>query len=158
MSHRQWPTCATPAHGPRLPLYLVPVDGHTIDTAAVREHLIATLTAGMVPDSLIVLDALPLAPTGKIDRAALPEPASTRRGITERLNNDRGRLVAGLFAEVTDGDRVGADDDFFELGGNSLSRPRWWRRVGAAPGRGAGAGVVRGTDGGGLAARAERTR
>ena len=107
-------------HGPRLALYVVPVQGHSVDTTAVREHLIATLPAVMVPDSLTVLAALPLAPTGKIDRAALPEPVVQPSTVFRAPSTDTERVLAAIVGDLLGRDRVGVDDSFFALGGDSI--------------------------------------
>ncbi|WP_320773805.1 non-ribosomal peptide synthetase [Streptomyces sp. CRN 30] len=85
----------------------------------VRAHLSGLLPDHLVPAVVVVLDALPLTPNGKLDRAALPAPAvagGSREPVTERE-----RLLCAAVAEVFEVDRVGADDDFFSLGGDSIS-------------------------------------
>ena len=78
-----------------------------------------TLPSYMVPGAVVVLDAFPLNPSGKLDRKPLPEPvfevAEFRAPMTPIEE-----IVAGIFAEVLGVERVGLDDDFFALGGNSL--------------------------------------
>lgn len=76
----------------------------------------------MVPSVFVVLDRLPLSPNGKLDRRALPEPsgAVSEAGYVEP-RTDTERALAGIWAEVLGADRVGAADDFFGLGGDSLS-------------------------------------
>jgi acyl carrier protein len=77
----------------------------------------------MVPAAVVELDALPLTPSGKLDRRALPEPEVDR----DRLEtgyvapaSPMESLVAGIWEEVLGQERVGAEDDFFALGGHSL--------------------------------------
>ncbi|GAB0106767.1 hypothetical protein JMUB6875_57560 [Nocardia sp. JMUB6875] len=104
----------------RLIAYVVPESGHEIDPVAVRRSVSERLPGYMVPDAVLVLDELPVTATGKIDRRALPRPESTPqrfRAPATRLE----QLIADVFAEVLGVDRVGADDDFFALGGNSLT-------------------------------------
>ncbi|MBM7774387.1 amino acid adenylation domain-containing protein/non-ribosomal peptide synthase protein (TIGR01720 family) [Actinokineospora baliensis] len=98
------------------------------DPASVREFIAAELPEHMVPATITVLDALPLSPSGKVDRRALPEPrvaATESRGPA----NDVERTLADLFAEVLGHDAVGVDDSFFELGGDSIVSIRLVRRA-----------------------------
>ncbi|HEX7239719.1 MAG TPA: amino acid adenylation domain-containing protein, partial [Longimicrobiaceae bacterium] len=86
-----------------------------------RAHLRARLPEYMVPSRLVALDALPLTPTGKVDRAALPAPA--RDGGEPEYVAPRGPVeeaLAGVWREVLRLDRVGVHDDFFSLGGDSV--------------------------------------
>ncbi|MEE8524784.1 MAG: amino acid adenylation domain-containing protein [Thermoanaerobaculia bacterium] len=94
--------------------------------STLRERLRAKLPDYMVPAAIVVLDALPLNPNGKVDRAALPAPdwgGKTADYVAPRTATEE--LVAGVWSEVlgaadAGGERVGADDDFFDLGGHSL--------------------------------------
>ena len=96
----------------------------TADPAQIRAGLGERLPAYMVPAAVVVLDALPLTPNGKLDTRALPAP--------EYIDADRYRapasaveeLLAGIYAQVLGLQRVGVDDSFFELGGDSLSAMR----------------------------------
>ncbi|MET0400290.1 MAG: amino acid adenylation domain-containing protein, partial [Longimicrobiaceae bacterium] len=100
-----------------------------------REHLRERLPEYMVPGALVLLDALPLAPSGKTDRRALPAPE--RGGGAEGYAAPRTpaeELVAGIFGEVLGAARVGARDNFFELGGHSLLGTRVVARLRAALG------------------------
>ncbi|WP_068923378.1 non-ribosomal peptide synthetase [Planobispora rosea] len=107
----------------RLVAYVVP-DAELAgpDTAALRAALRAALPDAMVPSAIVVLDALPLSPNGKLDRAALPAPP--RPGETGGRGAEPAtpaeRAIAGVWRELLDVESVGADDDFFELGGHSL--------------------------------------
>ncbi|MEA3533096.1 phosphopantetheine-binding protein, partial [Nocardia sp. CDC192] len=95
-----------------------------------------SLPAYMIPASIMVLDEIPLTPVGKLDRAALPEPVFAVREF-RAPSTPVEEVVAGVFAALlvpeADG-RVGADDDFFELGGNSLLAAQAAARIGAALG------------------------
>jgi amino acid adenylation domain-containing protein len=116
----------------RLVAYTVARDPESPPTAAeLREHLREKLPEQMVPSAFVALPALPLAPNGKLDRRALPEPEPQERGA-EGLVAPRTPLeeiLAGLYAHVLGAERVGVHDDFFELGGHSLSATRLVSRV-----------------------------
>ncbi|MBV9772681.1 MAG: amino acid adenylation domain-containing protein, partial [Gemmatimonadetes bacterium] len=107
--------------GRRLVAYLVLADSAP-DAAALRTYLAGRLPEHMVPGAFVVLEALPLTPTGKVDRRALPAPtgaaAAAREYVAPRTAEEE--LLAGIFAEVLRLERVGIHDDFFELGGHSL--------------------------------------
>ncbi|WP_249924339.1 phosphopantetheine-binding protein, partial [Streptomyces alboniger] len=69
----------------------------------------------------MVLDALPLTVNGKVDRAALPAPDFAARVTGRGPRTETERTLSRLFAEVLGLDRVGVEDGFFELGGDSIS-------------------------------------
>ncbi|GIH27655.1 hypothetical protein Aph01nite_59650 [Acrocarpospora phusangensis] len=102
--------------------YVVPA-GPGADTAALRERLAATLPAYLVPAAFVELPALPLNDNGKVDRAALPAPAWGSGGTSgAAYASDVESAVAEAWSEVlgVPADRLGRDDNFFALGGNSL--------------------------------------
>ncbi|WP_240952953.1 non-ribosomal peptide synthetase, partial [Rhodococcus sp. IC4_135] len=117
--------------GDQLVGYVVPASGAVVDTAALVDSLGAVLPSYMVPSQIMVLDAFPLNASGKLDRKLLPEPvfevAVFRAPVTAVEE-----IVASVFAEVLGVDRVGLDDDFFALGGNSLIATRVAARLGQA--------------------------
>ncbi len=123
--------------GERLVAYAVPKPGHSLDQAALLEAAGQQLPAYMVPSQLIELAAFPLNPSGKLDRKALPAPTFSRREFRAPATPIE-EIVAGVFAEVLGidriGGRVGVDDDFFELGGNSLIATQVIARVATAVG------------------------
>ena len=109
---------AVAARDGRLVAYLVPKTG-PLDVSEVRDHAAGTLPAYLMPATFTVLDRLPLTPNGKVDRAALPAPDVAVSGREPR--DARENALCGLVAEVLGLDRVGIDDRFFELGGDSIS-------------------------------------
>ena len=77
----------------------------------------------MVPAAIVVLPALPVTPNGKVDRAALPAPDRAAAGLAEAAaapHTPTERALAEIVARLLGGVQVGAADDFFALGGNSL--------------------------------------
>jgi acyl-CoA synthetase (AMP-forming)/AMP-acid ligase II/acyl carrier protein len=90
------------------------------DTDALAAALAGTLPAHMVPSAFVVLDALPLTTNGKLDRDALPAPVTQDGPAYLAPRTDAEVLVAEVFAELLGVDKVGAHDNFLELGGNSL--------------------------------------
>ncbi|MFI7663689.1 amino acid adenylation domain-containing protein [Nocardia sp. NPDC049526] len=109
------------ASGDRLVGYVVPEPGAELDSAAVLACAEQRLAPQMVPATVMVLDTLPVTASGKLDRAALPEPDfTTGRAEFRAPVTEVERTLAGLFAEVLGIDRVGVDDSFFGLGGDSI--------------------------------------
>ncbi|WP_446226308.1 amino acid adenylation domain-containing protein [Nocardia sp. IBHARD005] len=109
--------------GERLVAYLVPAANTHIDTAEVLRFLASALPSYMVPRTVLVLPAMPVTPTGKLDRTALPVPEVTRSQY-RAPRTDTERTVAAAFETVLEIERAGCDDNFFDLGGNSLSAIR----------------------------------
>ncbi|WP_328491695.1 non-ribosomal peptide synthase/polyketide synthase [Streptomyces sp. NBC_00414] len=103
--------------------------------ADLRSHLERLLPAHMVPAAYVPLTALPLTVNGKLDRRALPAPGPDGFATdTERVapRTPAERAVAAAWADVLDTDEVGADDDFFALGGDSILAVRVVSRLRAA--------------------------
>jgi hypothetical protein len=93
-----------------------------------RAHLRGWLPEAMQPAAWVFLETLPLTANGKLDRARLPEPEV--RGVSYQA--PRGgleRAIAGIWSEVLGIDRVGARDNFFDLGGHSLLLARVHARL-----------------------------
>ncbi len=77
----------------------------------------------MIPSSFVLLDALPTTPTGKVDRGRLPLTDRTRPALDAvfvRPRSERERSLTRIWQDVLHIDKIGIDDNFFDLGGNSL--------------------------------------
>ncbi|ORI16486.1 long-chain fatty acid--CoA ligase [Rhodococcus sp. 1168] len=116
---------------PQLVAYVVPVVGSSIDVQALRGEVAAVLPEYMVPSAFVVVSEIPLTVNGKLDRRALPEPVFEVREFRAPTTPIE-EIVAEVFADLLGVPRVGVDDDFFELGGNSLIATQLVSRVGAA--------------------------
>ncbi len=104
----------------RLAGYVVPQPGVTIDPAEVRQYLRGKLPEYMVPAAIVILDRFPLTPNGKVDRKALPAPvrATVEAGAASRDSLDLQLLK--LWEKILQVRPIGLQDNFFDLGGNSL--------------------------------------
>ncbi|MFE1219950.1 amino acid adenylation domain-containing protein [Streptomyces sp. NPDC058759] len=121
---------AVVAHDHRLVAYVVPSQpSRTIDTRNLRERLTAAVPAHLVPAVIVVLEALPQLPNGKLDRSALPAPDFAERVSSRSPRNPTEEAVCGLLAEVLELPSIGIDDDFFALGGHSLLATRLVSKV-----------------------------
>jgi amino acid adenylation domain-containing protein len=105
--------------------YVVPVGGAgirdlpTVSTEELRRFAAGRVPEFMVPSVFVVLERLPVTANGRMDRTSLPVPEfGDERSRTPRNHTER--VLAKAFAEVLELDRVGIDEDFFDLGGNSL--------------------------------------
>ncbi|MFE3701365.1 amino acid adenylation domain-containing protein, partial [Nocardia tengchongensis] len=107
--------------GDRLIGYVVPEPGAALDPGAVLAFAEERLAPHLVPATVMVLDTLPTTETGKIDRLALPAPDfGTGRTEFRAPVTETETTLAGLFAEILGIDRIGLDDSFFALGGDSI--------------------------------------
>ncbi|RZK81872.1 MAG: hypothetical protein EOP26_14255, partial [Rhodococcus sp. (in: high G+C Gram-positive bacteria)] len=107
--------------------------GAVVDERAVREWAAVGLPGFMVPSVVVVLAELPVTVNGKLDRKALPKPEFGTRTVGYRgPTTPAEEAVATAFAAVLGVDRVGADDSFFDLGGDSLSATRAVGRINSA--------------------------
>jgi amino acid adenylation domain-containing protein len=107
----------------RLVAYVVPSPFEIFDTNEVRGALFEKLPAYMVPTSFVILDQLPLTPSGKLDRRALPAPEhsgieSEREYVAPRTEVEES--LASIWTRLLKVERVGVNDNFFELGGHSV--------------------------------------
>ncbi|MFJ4184528.1 amino acid adenylation domain-containing protein [Kitasatospora sp. NPDC089509] len=102
----------------RLVAYLTTADDTT--PGELRTFATDRLPAYMLPAAVVILDALPVTPNGKIDRRALPAPDHTGAPEGRTPRTDTEQALCALFAEILGLPAVGIDDDFFDLGGHSL--------------------------------------
>ncbi|MBD3917805.1 amino acid adenylation domain-containing protein [Paenibacillus sp. PR3] len=100
------------------------VAGRSCTASELREHCAALLPVYMLPTAYVQLEQMPLTASGKADRKALPQPhagTSMKTGTAyEEPRTETEKALAALWQELLQRDRVGARDQFFELGGNSL--------------------------------------
>ncbi|MFI1914793.1 amino acid adenylation domain-containing protein [Nocardia sp. NPDC020380] len=116
----------------RLVGYVVPAEDSELSSAGLRRHAAERLPEYMVPSAFVFLDALPITSNGKLDRSALPRPDLTGLAVTFREPRDRREeLLCAMFADVLSVSRVGIDDSFFDLGGNSLLAVKLASRIAA---------------------------
>jgi thioesterase domain-containing protein len=120
---------------PRLVAYVVPYEGkeeRTLTNEALRQYLSIHLSAYMLPSTYVYLDALPLSPTDKVDRSALPAPASTRGAGTGAYVAPQQTLhhqLVQIWEELLTIHPIGIRDNFFEFGGHSLLAVRLMARI-----------------------------
>nr|QEO74622.1 Beta-ketoacyl synthase [uncultured bacterium] len=101
-------------------------------TPLLRESLRETLPDYMIPSAFVLLDSLPVTPSGKVDRRCLPAPeesrAHSRAGVVAPRSREE-EVLASIFSEVLRLERVSIDDNFFECGGHSLLATQFASRV-----------------------------
>jgi amino acid adenylation domain-containing protein len=124
-----------PSNEQRLAAYIVGSDGSPADPEGLREYLRALLPEYMVPSVFVVLDKLPLSPSGKIDRKALPilsagDVSNSAGYVPPRTEVEK--IMAEIWAEVLGVKKVSVYDNFFELGGHSLLATRLIARLRSA--------------------------
>jgi acyl carrier protein len=116
----------------RLVAYVVLEQEKVSNAGDLREYLKARLPQYMIPHGFAFLDALPLTPSGKIDRRSLPLADRVDRQqpddyVAPRTETER--VLTGIWSQVIGVERVGIRDDFFELGGHSLLATRLISRI-----------------------------
>ena len=107
-----------------LVLYYVPRESCTVIDDKLATFMAASLAPFMVPNRFVSLPALPRLPNGKIDRRSLPMPAKTRPPLSYDYvapDDDLSKLLCRLWQQVLDIEGIGVNDNFFDLGGNSLA-------------------------------------
>ncbi|HEU4559378.1 MAG TPA: condensation domain-containing protein, partial [Longimicrobium sp.] len=113
----------------RLVAYVVAAEP-AVTPAELRAHLKGRLPEYMVPSAVVVLDSLPLTPSGKVARRALPAPdlaSPDEAYVAPRTPTEE--VLAGIWAEVLRLERVGVEESFFEMGGHSLLATRMVSRI-----------------------------
>jgi acyl carrier protein len=99
----------------------------SLTVGELRSFLRQGLPEYMIPSTFVILDAMPLAPTGKLDRRALPDPDRARPELNTSYVAPRTSVeleLEAIWREVLSLNRVGVYDNFFELGGHSLAATR----------------------------------
>ncbi|WP_454162958.1 amino acid adenylation domain-containing protein [Gordonia iterans] len=103
-------------------------DAAALDVDRIHRQLAARLPSYQVP-TVVILDALPTLPNGKVDRRSLPDPRRVAPATDQHPRTDTETAVAALFADLLGLESVGRDDDFFGLGGHSLLATRLVHRL-----------------------------
>ncbi|MEU6732794.1 amino acid adenylation domain-containing protein [Streptomyces physcomitrii] len=101
--------------------YAVPAPGAGLDPGELRGALAAALPAALVPGAVLVLGELPLTASGKLDQNALPTPSHAPRAGGRAPRDAREQVLCEVFTAVLGVDGIGPEDDFFVLGGDSLT-------------------------------------
>jgi amino acid adenylation domain-containing protein len=111
----------------RLVAYFVPTNQPSITVTKIRQTLAQLLPDYMIPSAFVSIDAIPQTPNGKTDRLRLPLPTRDRPDLEAPFAPPGSTIeieLAAIWAEVLNLDQVGIDDDFLELGGDSLRATR----------------------------------
>ncbi len=119
----------------RLVAYIVAHQAHAPTTDELQGFIKAKLPDHMLPAAFIFLETLPLTPTGKVDRRALPVPDTSRpdlAGAFVPARNAVEQVLTEIWVQVLKLERIGVHDNFFELGGHSLLATQVMSRVRAS--------------------------
>ncbi len=115
-----------------LAAYVVPADGIDFAAASLRRHLAEALPSYLVPSAWVRMDKLPLTPNGKVDRKSLPDPDAVRQQAATahaRPMTELEHAVARAWGDVLQRPPPGPDDEFLDLGGDSLKATRLMARL-----------------------------
>jgi amino acid adenylation domain-containing protein len=107
----------------RLVAYFVTESGKSLQSAEIRKFISGKLPEYMIPSAFVAVEAIPKTPSGKIDRRALPKPDESRPDIGTLFvepRTDVEKKIAGIWSQLLRIDKTGVNDNFFDLGGNSL--------------------------------------
>jgi acyl-coenzyme A synthetase/AMP-(fatty) acid ligase len=118
---REGAGASNPTGGTRLVAYVSLHAGAEVEVGQLREALGKVLPDYMLPSAIVVLESLPLNPSGKVDRKGLPEPEFANTDHYEAPQGEAEEVLAGIWAQVLGVAQVGRHDNFFELGGHSLA-------------------------------------
>ena len=116
----------------RIVAYVVPRESPAPTVSRIRAALATALPGYMIPSSFVFLDALPLAPSGKVDRLALPAPMTARPLLDNVCIAPRNAVeerLTRIWENVLGVEPIGVQDNFFELGGHSLSAARLFAEI-----------------------------
>lgn len=107
---------------PRLVAYFIPAEGKVISADDLKQWLPERLPSYMIPSAFVLLSSFPLNPSGKVDRKALPSPDRAALIEAESLGprNQSEEILAQLWCEVLSLTKIGINDNFFNIGGNSI--------------------------------------
>ncbi|CAN5762352.1 hypothetical protein BH09VER1_BH09VER1_13410 [soil metagenome] len=106
-----------------------PAAGAMIDRQELADYLASKLPPFLCPDSIVVLDSLPLTENGKIDGGALPDPSHEARTRSTPPRTETEKELAAIWCELLELPAVGRDDNFFHLGGHSLLGLKLFSRI-----------------------------
>jgi amino acid adenylation domain-containing protein/non-ribosomal peptide synthase protein (TIGR01720 family) len=111
------------ANNKKLAAYLVANEGQTININELRHYLKKLLPEYMVPANYVIMEKFPLSPNGKLDRKAFPIPEKLREELENAFaapETEKEKLLAQIWSDILGIKKVGINDDFFELGGDSI--------------------------------------